>query len=79
MGLMANRAGNLTQVGLVGIAVFELLGFCFQNQFFHGSMAFEALLILHRRVRLGCASAMAIHAGDVGFRMEVVHIVRTRP
>ena len=74
MFVVTNRAIDIPQVGLVRIAVREILRLRALCKLFQGSVTFQAARIFNRAVRLRKLLSMAAGADDPAFCMPVIGI-----
>ena len=77
--LVADRAGNVAQMRLVGIAVLEILRFRFLCQFVQGTVTGQATAVLHRIIGLWNILAVALGAGDPRPGMKIVRVIGAGP
>ena len=75
MAFMADRAGDVAQMGLMGIAVLEILRFRLFSQLVHRTMTGQAAAVFHRVIGFGKILAVALEAGDPRFSMQIVRII----
>ena len=75
MAFMADRAGDIAQMGLVGITVFEIFRLCFFGQLVHGTMTGQAAAVFHRIIGFGKIFPVTLGTNDPSPGMEIVRII----
>lgn len=63
MFMMTDRARDIAKMGLVRIAVREILGFRFLSKLFRGPMAYKALLAFHCTFAVECGYGFTMAVG----------------